>query len=97
LACLLLDLAIFAARFAYFFTVLSEQIKPLTYCFAYFIIVSTGNLKLRQMTNQSCIGSSPLQETYPTQGEGHQATTPFLKDLKAIYMMIVHSHHYVPC
>jgi len=32
------------------------------------------------MTNESSIGSAPLQVTYPTQGEGHQATTPFLKD-----------------
>jgi len=55
---------------------LSEQIKPLTY----FIVVSTGNLELRQMTNESCIGSAPLQETYPTLGEGHQATTPSLFD-----------------
>jgi len=47
------------------------------------------------MTNHSSIGSSPLQVTYPPQGEGHQATTPFLKDIKASYMMIVHSHHYL--
>jgi len=46
------------------------------------------------MTNQSSIGSAPLQVTYPPQGDGHQARILFLKDLKASYMMIVHSHHY---
>jgi len=66
--------------------------KPMTYCFAYFIVVSTGILKLRQITNQSSIGSAHLQViTYPTQGEGHQTTTLLLKDSKASYMMIVHA------